>query len=90
MTGAWRRLGRAVAEALTRRGMNLVAHFKDSAEEAETLASEARALSVQAWTLQADLERTDEAEALARRAVELAGKLDYVVNSAAIFPDCTS
>ncbi len=86
VTGAARRIGRAVAVALAREGVNVVVHYLSSPEDAERTALEARAHGVQAWTLPADLADPAQAEALVPRARELAGALDILVNNASIFP----
>ena len=55
VTGAGRRLGRAMALALARRGYDVAIHYHRSAEDAEGTAVDARALGVRAVTLGADL-----------------------------------
>ena len=86
ITGAGKRLGRAMALCLAARGMDVALHYATSREGAESTADEARALGVRAAVLQADL--LDEA-ALAglvpRAAAALGGKLDVLVNNASIF-----
>ncbi|HET7012195.1 MAG TPA: SDR family oxidoreductase [Anaerolineales bacterium] len=85
VTGAGRRLGRAFAEGLAAGGADLVVHFGGSAEGAEETARRARGMGVRAVTLQCDLEKAGEAEALIGRAVEAVGEVDWLINSAAIF-----
>jgi len=55
VTGAARRLGRAMALELARRGHDVAIHYAGSADEAEQTAADARALGVAAQTFQADL-----------------------------------
>lgn len=86
ITGASKRIGRAVALAIARHGVNTVLHYRSSDQEAEALARELRSLGVDAWRLQADLAQPNEAEALFARAVDEAGRLDYLVNCAGVFP----
>lgn len=86
VTGAARRLGRAIALRLARQGMGVVVHYLHSEHEALQLRDTLAAEGVGAWTLQADLSDPDQAEALARRAVELTGRLDVLVNNAAGYP----
>jgi pteridine reductase len=85
ITGAAKRLGRAVALALAGEGMNLVIHHWASAAEAEALCQEIRQLGVQAWSVPADLGDPAAAEALLGQAVALAGPVQVLVNNAATF-----
>ena len=85
VTGAARRLGRAVSLALASSGTNVVVHYSRSAREAEALADEISRLGVRATALGADLGEPEEAEALVVRAEERAGHLDALVNNASIF-----
>lgn len=86
ITGAGKRLGRAMALCLAGRGYDVALHFATSRKGAERTADEARALGVKAEILQADL--LDEA-ALAglvpQAAAALDGSLDVLVNNASIF-----
>lgn len=86
VTGAGKRIGRAVALALADEGAGVVVHYGRSREEAEQTAAAIREKGVEAWTLQADLSDPAEAEGLLARAVEAAGPIDLLVNGASIFP----
>jgi NAD(P)-dependent dehydrogenase (short-subunit alcohol dehydrogenase family) len=85
VTGAGRRLGRAIAHALAAQGMNIVAHYSQSAAEAEALCGELTALGVRAWPLAADFADETAVAALLPRALAAAGRLDALVNNASIF-----
>ncbi len=85
VTGAARRIGRAVSLALASRGANLVVHYSRSADAAASLVAELRAVGVRAHAIQADLAVPEEAEGLVPRARERAGALDALVNNASIF-----
>jgi pteridine reductase len=85
VTGAARRIGRAVSLALGSRGADLVVHYSRSEEAAASLVAELEALGVRAHLLQADLATPEEAEALVSRARERAGGIDALVNNASIF-----
>jgi NAD(P)-dependent dehydrogenase (short-subunit alcohol dehydrogenase family) len=88
VTGAARRIGRAIAIGLAREGVNVLVHYRRSVVEAENLAEQLRGIGVQAWPVQADFQRPAEYETLVQRSLELAGSLDILVNSAAVFtPD---
>ena len=86
VTGAARRLGRAMALYLAARGYDVVIHYASSAEAAEATAREARAFGVTAATLRADLLAEAEVRALVpAAAAALGGPLTLLVNNASIF-----
>ncbi|KPQ06718.1 MAG: Dehydrogenase [Rhodobacteraceae bacterium HLUCCA12] len=86
VSGAGKRLGRAMALYLAGRGFDLALHYATSRDEAERTASEARALGVQAAVIQADLLDEAQTEALVPQAARaLGGALDLLVNNASIF-----
>ncbi|MFN8650504.1 MAG: SDR family oxidoreductase [Gemmatimonadales bacterium] len=89
VTGGGRRVGRALALALARRGMHLAIHYNSSAQGAEETAAAARALGVEAELFQADLEDAAAARDLPGHAARRFGRLDVVVNSAGIMPQAT-
>lgn len=83
VTGAGRRVGRAIAEALGARGMCVAVHYGSSAEGARATARTIEQAGGSAHLVQADLLDPNAPEALVRSAAELCGGLDLVVNSAA-------
>ncbi len=86
VTGAGKRLGRAMALYLAGRGLDIVVHYAGSRDGAEETAAEARALGVKAVALQADL--LDEAQIAAlvpAATAALGGPLTVLVNNASIF-----
>jgi len=85
VTGAGKRLGRAMALYLARRGHDLALHFSASRDEAEAVATEIRAMGRRAATFQADLLVEAETEALIPAATEALGPLTVLVNNASIF-----
>jgi pteridine reductase len=84
VTGAGRRVGRAIALALGARGMQVVVHFNGSREGADETARLLTAAGGQAVVEQADLTSVDAAHHLIDRAVAWRGTLTALVNSAAI------
>jgi pteridine reductase len=84
VTGAGRRLGRAMARALADRGMTLAIHFNASAEGAAELQDEINSAGGQAVCFSADLTDPHAARALPEQVVVRVGRLDVLVNSAAI------
>jgi NAD(P)-dependent dehydrogenase (short-subunit alcohol dehydrogenase family) len=86
VTGAGQRLGREMALYLASRGHDVAVHYATSAEGAEAVAAEIRALGRRAEVLQADLLTEAETETLvARAATALGGPLSVLVNNASIF-----
>ena len=86
VTGAGKRLGRAMALYLAGRGHDVAIHYASSADAAEETATLARALGVRAVTLQADLLDEGALAPLVPAAAEaLGGPLSVLVNNASIF-----
>ena len=89
ITGAAQRLGRATARALATEGVQVIIHYRRSESEAQEVCRELTQGGVPAFALQADLGNREESETLIARAVDLAGPLDILINSASIFPPHT-
>jgi len=86
VTGAGKRLGRAMALELARQGCDVAVHFATSGEAAEAIAAEIRDMGRMAVTLQADLLDEDQVTPLVDRAATgLGGPLTTLVNNASIF-----
>jgi NAD(P)-dependent dehydrogenase (short-subunit alcohol dehydrogenase family) len=87
VTGAARRVGRALALSLARAGADVIIHYGSSGDEAESARAEIEALGRRAFLLQADLADPSQAAGLVARATECAKRagLFALVNSAAIF-----
>jgi NAD(P)-dependent dehydrogenase (short-subunit alcohol dehydrogenase family) len=85
VTGAGRRLGQAIAVGLAEAGCDLAVHHHQSGSGAAETVRRARAAGRRAEALAADLADATAAQGLAARAAAaLGGRLDIVVNSAAI------
>ncbi len=85
VTGAGRRLGRAMALYLAGRGHDVAIHFHRSAADADAVAVEARGMGVRAETFHADLLDLDAAEGLVARVNAALGPLAVLINNASIF-----
>ncbi len=86
VTGAGKRLGRAMALYLAERGFDVAVHYATSRAAAEETAADIAAQGQRASLLQADL--LDEAETqalLSRAAAALGGPITCLVNNASIF-----
>ena len=80
-----RRLGWHVAEGLAARGYGLVIHYRSSAAEAVETVAEFRRRGVEALAVQADLADEKSTGALVAAARDWFGRLDVLVNCAAIW-----
>jgi NAD(P)-dependent dehydrogenase (short-subunit alcohol dehydrogenase family) len=85
VTGAAKRLGRAVALDLARHGWNIALHYNSSEKEARATAEDARTAGVKVAPLKAELMRESETVELVARAVKELGPLTALVNSASLF-----
>lgn len=85
VTGAGKRLGRAMALYLAGRGHDVAVHYASSAEEAEAVAREIRAMGRRAQTFRADLLVEAETQALIPVVTAALGPLTVLVNNASIF-----
>jgi NAD(P)-dependent dehydrogenase (short-subunit alcohol dehydrogenase family) len=85
VTGAARRLGRAIALDLAAHGWDVALHYRRSAAEAEATAAELRALGARVLPLAADLADETACRALLPAALQALGRVDAVVNSASLF-----
>lgn len=85
VTGAGRRIGRAIALGLARDGWAVAAHYRAAGAEAESLVAEIEADGGRAVALQADLAEEAEVATLLPRAVEALGPLGCLVNNASTF-----
>lgn len=86
ITGGAQRLGAAMARILHAEGMNLVLHYRSSAQAAEGLRAELEAVRPGSVALaQADLCELAHLPGLVERAVEAFGRLDVLVNNASSF-----
>ncbi|MES2813900.1 MAG: SDR family oxidoreductase [Pseudomonadota bacterium] len=85
VTGAGKRLGRAMALYLAQRGHDVAVHYASSADEAETVVAEIRAMGRKAQSFQADLLDEVQVQALVPAVTAALGPLTVLVNNASIF-----
>ena len=85
VTGAGKRLGRAMALYLAGRGHDVAVHYASSAFEAEGVVAEIRAMGCRAQAFQADLVIEAEVQALIPAVTAALGPLTVLVNNASIF-----
>ncbi len=85
VTGAGRRIGRALALTLGGDGYAVAVHYHRSRDEAESVAREITAHGGTASTVRADLTREEDTNDLVARAVDVVGPLTALVNNASAF-----
>jgi NAD(P)-dependent dehydrogenase (short-subunit alcohol dehydrogenase family) len=85
VTGAARRLGRAIARSLADAGADVAIHHHRAEGAAEEAAAEFRRLGVRAETFRADLTDPQQVDRLFEEVEAAFGRLDILVNSAALF-----
>src|SRR5713101_2348863 len=85
VTGAGKRLGRAVALRLAEEGADVAVHYHDSARDAAEVVGLIEELGQRAVAIRADLRSVDEIRKLFLETGNELGRLDLLVNSAANF-----
>jgi 3-oxoacyl-[acyl-carrier protein] reductase len=86
VTGSGRNIGRATALKLAEEGAHVVVNARTNQAEAEAVAREAQARGVKALAIVADVARKDQVDAMVARAMSAFGRIDILVNNAAIRP----
>lgn len=82
VTGGGQRVGRTICEELGRAGARLIVHYHHSQSDAESLA---RRLGRGSLALHADLRNTGETVSMFQTIEAKVGRIDMLVNNAAIF-----
>ncbi|HJP28528.1 MAG TPA: SDR family NAD(P)-dependent oxidoreductase, partial [Dehalococcoidia bacterium] len=82
VTGAGRRVGRALALALGDAGCRVAVHFGQSGNDAQETVSLIRSMGSEAIAIQADLEDPAQIESLTNSVAEQLGPIEILVNNA--------
>ncbi len=85
VTGAGKRVGRAIALALAERGAELVVHYHQSEHEAHEVLAHAKRLGGKPIAVQADLAEPADIARLVDTATRAFSRIEILVNSAAVF-----
>lgn len=85
ITGAGRRIGRALAEDLGAAGWHVAVHYHHSSDEADEVVAAITAKGGRAAAVQADLGDAASVAALVPKAVKAIGPLGCLINNASIF-----
>src|SRR5215475_11832185 len=83
ITGAARRLGRAIAVSLAAAGADIVLHVHTST--GEDLAREIATSGRRSWIMRADLSRPAEAGRFSETVLASVGRIDILINNASVF-----
>src|ERR1700722_8317186 len=86
VTGSGRNIGRATVLKLAREGAHVVVNARSNEQEAKAVAREAQELGVKALAVIADVAKRDQVEAMAAKALSEFGRVDILINNAAIRP----
>lgn len=86
VTGAARGIGKAIAMALAKSGLNVVVS-DIMIDEAKKVAEELEGLGVKALAVKTDVSRAEDAEELIKTTVEGLGSVDFLVNNAGVTRD---
>jgi NAD(P)-dependent dehydrogenase (short-subunit alcohol dehydrogenase family) len=85
VTGAAKRLGRAIALDLAANGWSVGVHYNGSATDAQIVAAEIAGLGVRCETFQCDLSKESETTVLMDKVTAALGPLTALINSASLF-----
>ncbi|MEE8350018.1 MAG: SDR family NAD(P)-dependent oxidoreductase [Acidobacteriota bacterium] len=85
VTGAAKRIGRAIGMALAEQGVDVALSFHSSEAEARKTENDLRARKVRALALKADLTDLDDCDLLMDRVTSEFGNVDILVNNASEF-----
>src|SRR5215831_18901042 len=85
VTGAGKRLGRAVALRLAEEGAHVAVHYRGSGQEASRVVAEIERLGPRAVAMKAELTSVEEIQKLVQGVAHEFGRIDVLVNSAANF-----
>lgn len=87
VTGAAKRLGRAIALRLADAGWDIAIHYRSSRADAETLAEAIQLKGRRAALISGDLGNESEVQTLIPRALTALGSVSALINSASVFED---
>src|SRR6266513_6142352 len=85
VTGAAKRLGRAIALDLARHGWNVAIHYHTSEREARVTAKDAHTAGARAALVKGDLSREEETAEIVGYAAQELGTITALINSASVF-----
>jgi len=87
ITGAAKRLGRATSLALAEQGINTIIHYNNSVQEADETVKQSKDKGVISEKIQYNFIDTDAINRLIHEAANITGNLDFIINSASVYPE---
>lgn len=87
VTGGSRGIGRAICVRLAKDGMDVVFNYNSGEEAAKETIAQCEAYGVKAYGFQANVRSSEECAGLVKKAMEISGRLDVLVNNAGITRD---
>lgn len=85
ITGSGRRVGKEIALAVSERGARVAVHYNRSKEEAAQVVEEIKKKGGAAHLVQGDVSKVADCERIVRESAAAFGRLDVLVNNAAVF-----
>jgi 3-oxoacyl-[acyl-carrier protein] reductase len=86
VTGSGRNIGRATVLKLAAEGAHVVVNARSNQAEADAVVREAQGLGVKAMAIIADVASKGQGEAMAAQALSAFGRVDILINNAAVRP----
>ncbi|AVX30597.1 3-oxoacyl-[acyl-carrier-protein] reductase [Carboxydocella thermautotrophica] len=87
VTGASRGIGRAIALAFAQAGADVVVNYSGSADAAQAVVDEIKAMGRRARAVQADVSQPEQVENMVNQVLSDFGRIDILVNNAGITRD---
>lgn len=87
VTGASKGIGRACAEVFAKEGANVIVNYASDEASAQEVVKVARSYGVKAVSIQADISKPDQVEAMFAKVKAEFSSIDVLVNNAGIFSE---
>jgi len=87
ITGAGKRIGKAIALDMAARGWKVGVHYRSSGNEARAVVAEITNMGGAALAIRADLKKFDDLYGLMDQCIRAFGNLDCLINNASLFED---
>jgi 3-oxoacyl-[acyl-carrier protein] reductase len=85
VTGGARRLGRHIIIALAENGYNVVVNYNTAKREAQSVITQIKEIGREGVAIKADISKKNEVLRLISRTFKLFGRVDLLINNAAVF-----